>query len=348
MTFSDRILQWYARNRRQLPWRNTKNPYKIWLSEIILQQTRMAQGIPYYHDFISKYPTIFDLAKAEENEILKTWQGLGYYSRARNLHATAQYIAFECNGKFPNSYEELLKLKGVGDYTASAVASICFNEARPVIDGNVYRVLSRCFDVAMPIDSSEGKRHFKELAHEVKAPEQIGEYNQGIMEIGATVCLPKSPHCERCPISDLCLASARNTIQKRPVKKKRTPVRNRYFDYLVFLDPKQRTLLQKRTKKDIWRNLFEFPLIESDLREAPAFVKAQIESNTNWPPAADIRHLEEMDRLHKLSHQNLHTRFWVVNTEQELQAGIPMDGLEDFPVPVLIQDALRALKNSYF
>ena len=348
MTFSDRILNWYARNRRQLPWRNTKNPYKIWLSEIILQQTRIAQGIPYYQDFISKYPSIFDLAAAEEQEILKTWQGLGYYSRARNLHTTAKYLAHERKGKFPETYEELLKLKGVGDYTASAIASICFGEKRPVIDGNVYRVLSRCFDVDLPIDSSPGKKYFKDLAHEVMASQQIGDYNQGIMEIGATVCTPKSPSCRLCPISDGCLALERNTIAARPVKKKKTAVRNRYFDYLVFLDPKQHTLLQQRTKKDIWQNLYEFPLIETDRVEDVSAVEARIRSNTSWPVGSKIQYIGEMDRLHKLSHQNLHARFWIVRTETPLQKGIPLNNLDEFPVPVLIQEALQTLKNSYF
>ena len=348
MTFSDRILNWYAGNRRQLPWRNTKNPYKIWLSEIILQQTRMAQGIPYYHDFISKYPTIFDLAQAREQEILKTWQGLGYYSRARNLHTTAKFIADERNGQFPDNYDELLLLKGVGDYTASAIASICFDEARPVIDGNVYRVLSRCFDVDLAIDSTAGKAYYKELAHEVMALKQFGDYNQGIMEIGATVCTPKSPSCETCPLSDLCLSLARNTIAERPVKKKRVAVRNRYFDYLVFLDPKHHTVLQQRTENDIWKNLYEFPLIEMDHEEDIAAAEARIRSSTKWPTGSEIKYLQDMDRRHKLSHQTLHARFWIIYTKATLQKGVPVHDLDEFPVPVLIQDALQALKNSYF
>ena len=348
MTFSTRILNWYERNRRQLPWRNTKNPYKIWLSEIILQQTRIAQGLPYYLEFIRKYPTVFDLAKAEEQEILKTWQGLGYYSRARNLHETAKHLAYECEGKFPETYSDLIKLKGVGDYTASAIASICFDEAQPVIDGNVYRVLSRCFDVEIPIDSSQGKKHFKALAREVMSETAFGNYNQGIMEIGATVCVPKSPRCECCPIADLCLARARNTIRERPVKKKKLAIRERYFDYLVFLDPKRNTLLQQRTGKDIWRNLYEFPLIETDRVEDITWVEKEIRSNVRWPSSNKINYLQDLDKLHKLSHQTLHARFWMVHTEAELPEGVPVERLEEFPVPVLIQDAFQALKNSYF
>ena len=348
MTFSDRILKWYARNRRQLPWRNTKNPYKIYLSEIIMQQTRIAQGTPYYLDFISKYPSILSLAEAEEQEVLKTWQGLGYYSRARYLHATAKHIAFERNGKFPDTYEELLTLKGVGEYTAGAIASICFGESHAVIDGNVYRVLSRCFDVDLPIDTAAGKKYFKELAHELRALAQIGDYNQGIMEIGATVCLPTSPSCERCPLSDMCLALARDTIRERPVKKNRTRVRNRYFDYLVFLDPNGHTLLQQRTEKDIWKKLYEFPLIETGHPERTSIVEERIKSNTQWPQPTEIKYMKEMDRLHKLSHQTLHARFWIVYTNAFLKKGVPVEQLENFPVPVLIQDALKTLKNSYF
>lgn len=348
MTFSDKILKWYAGNSRQLPWRNTKDPYKIWLSEIILQQTRIVQGIPYYLDFISKYPSVFALAEADEQQILKTWQGLGYYSRARNLHATAKHIAFERHGKFPTSYEELLKLKGIGDYTASAIASICFGERRPVIDGNVYRVLSRCFDVALSIDSSQGRKYVKALAHEVMARTQIGDYNQGIMELGATVCLPKSPSCQECPLSDQCLGLANKTVLERPVKKKRTTARHRYFDYLIFLDPKHNTLVQKRTRKDIWRNLYEFPLIETENPEDISLLKRRAYASGTWPAPTKMIHLQELDRLHKLSHQTLHARFWIAYTDERIPDGIPVDALEEFPVPVLIQDAVKSLKNSYF
>lgn len=348
MTFSDKILIWYARNSRQLPWRNTKDPYHIWLSEIIMQQTRIAQGLPYYQAFIREYPSIFDLASANESQVLKLWQGLGYYSRARNLHATARHIAFERNGMFPKTYNELLKLKGIGDYTASAIASICYGEARPVIDGNVYRVLSRCFDVDLSIQSSKGKKFFKNLATEIMAKDQIGDYNQGVMEIGATVCLPKSPSCDSCPLNDQCLALARGTIDVRPVKKKRTPARIRHFDYLIYLDPEGRTYLQKRTGNDIWKNMFEFPLIESEQVIDTDSLQTAIHLQIDLPQAQEIVHVSEASRIHKLSHQHLNTRFWIVKTHEEIPEGIPWESIDSYPVPVLIHDTIQALKNSYF
>ncbi|MCB0376461.1 MAG: A/G-specific adenine glycosylase, partial [Sinomicrobium sp.] len=198
MSFSEEIVSWYAKNKRALPWRETKDPYKVWLSEIILQQTRVEQGLPYYLKFIDAYPTVFHLAAATDEAVLKLWQGLGYYTRARNLHATARYVAGSLNGVFPQTYKELLTLKGVGDYTASAVASICFNEPTPVVDGNVYRVLSRYFNVAIPVDSAEGAIYFKTLAQELLCRKDPSAYNQGIMEFGAVQCKPKSPDCGVC------------------------------------------------------------------------------------------------------------------------------------------------------
>ena len=195
MSFSQKILKWYGEHKRELPWRTTNDPYKIWLSEIMLQQTRVAQGTPYYHKFLEAFPTVYDLANAEEEQVLKLWQGLGYYSRARNLHATAKMVVTEYDGNFPNTYKELKSLKGVGDYTASAIASICFNEPEPVVDGNVYRVLARYFGVDLPINSTEGIKYFKELARDVMNVENIRDYNQGIMEFGAIQCAPKRPYC---------------------------------------------------------------------------------------------------------------------------------------------------------
>jgi len=210
MSFSKKILQWYAQNKRDLPWRKTRDPYRIWLSEIMLQQTRVAQGIPYYHRFIKSFPKVEDLAAASEEEVLKLWQGLGYYSRARNLHATAKLISEEYQGKFPSTYKELIKLKGVGDYTASAIASICFDAPEAVVDGNVYRVLARYFGVNTPINSAAGISYFKELAQSVMDSAEIRDYNQGIMEFGAIQCAPKKPYCLHCPLNDSCLALQQN------------------------------------------------------------------------------------------------------------------------------------------
>ncbi len=256
-------IDWYRQNKRDLPWRNTKNPYKIWLSEIILQQTRVDQGMNYYLKFIRNYPTIFDLANANEQDILNDWQGLGYYSRARNLHFTAKYISTELNGIFPNQFTEIIKLKGIGEYTASAIASFSFDLPYAVLDGNVYRVLSRVFDISTPIDSTEGKKEFQNLANELIDRENPAEYNQSIMEFGAMLCTPANPNCETCPLSSKCLSFANNTIKDRPLKEKKTKVRNRYFNFAIFKDNDQ-ILIEKRIAKDIWQHLYQFPLFETE------------------------------------------------------------------------------------
>jgi A/G-specific adenine glycosylase len=257
------IAEWYRLNKRDLPWRNTKDPYFIWLSEIILQQTRVLQGMNYYLKFIQNYPTVFDLANASEQDVLNDWQGLGYYSRARNLHSTAKIIAFELNGIFPSNFQEIKKLKGIGDYTAAAIASFGFDLPFSVVDGNVYRVLSRAFDVDIPIDSSQGKKYFAELAQELLSRENPAIHNQAIMELGAIQCLPVSPICEVCPLNLKCLSRANNTIQFRPVKEKKTKVRNRYFYFMIFRKGNE-IILTKRKEKDIWQHLYQFPMIEKD------------------------------------------------------------------------------------
>ena len=213
MTFSQKILLWYAENKRNLPWRTTRDPYKIWLSEIILQQTRVVQGQPYYMRFLAEFPSVYDLAKAKEEQVLKIWQGLGYYSRARNLHATSKIIVDDLDGKFPNTYTGLLALKGVGDYTASAIASICYNIPEPVVDGNVYRVLSRYYGSDLPINSTKGITYFKQLAREVMDSGNIRDYNQGIMEFGAIQCVPNKPDCKKCPLNDSCVALETSKIE---------------------------------------------------------------------------------------------------------------------------------------
>ncbi len=206
MNFKKILTNWYSINKRNLLWRSTKNPYFIWLSEIIMQQTQVKQGSPYYEAFINQFPTVFDLAEADEETVLKLWQGLGYYSRARNLHASAKHIAYELNGKFPTTYSEIIKLKGVGDYTASAIASICFDEPTAVVDGNVYRVLSRYFGIDTPINSTQGIKEFKALASTLLDTAHPGDYNQAVMEFGATQCKPKNPYCMVCPLKDSCVA----------------------------------------------------------------------------------------------------------------------------------------------
>jgi len=348
MTFSKKILLWYSENKRSLPWRNTTDPYKIWLSEIILQQTRVVQGTPYYFKFIEHFPTVYDLADASEEKVLKLWQGLGYYSRARNLHFTAKKIVEEYNGNFPDTYEELLKLKGVGDYTASAIVSISYNQPEPVVDGNVYRVLSRYFGVELPINASNGITYFKSLARKVLSTENIREYNQGIMEFGAIQCTPRKPLCLSCPLNESCVALLTDSIAKYPVKLKNANVKKRFFNYLVVMDEDGNTNLIKRSGKDIWQNLYEFPLLETHKEISIKEVKQRLPEIL----ALEEPHLvyESSDKaiVHKLSHQHLHTKFWIVKTSDRLEDGLSPVELDKYPVPVLIAEFIKTLKNSYF
>ena len=244
--FSLSIIGWYRQNKRDLPWRNTKDPYLIWLSEIILQQTRVEQGTSYYLKFKENYPEVADLANATELDVLNNWQGLGYYSRARNLHHSAKHIHEVLNGEFPSEYSEIIKLKGVGKYTAAAISSFAFNEAQAVVDGNVYRLLSRVFDIDLPIDSGKGQKYFQQLADELIDTEDSATHNQAIMEVGSIVCSPKAPSCAVCPLNDICLGLKNNTIEQRPVKTKKIKVTSRFFHYLVFhFDNK--TYIEKRS-----------------------------------------------------------------------------------------------------
>ncbi|APY08677.1 A/G-specific adenine glycosylase [Winogradskyella sp. J14-2] len=339
MDFKNTLTNWYSNNKRDLPWRNTKNPYYIWLSEIILQQTQVKQGLPYYNAFIKQYPTVFDLANASEEEVLKLWQGLGYYSRARNLHTTAKYVAFKLHGKFPDNYKDLLKLKGVGDYTASAIASIAFNEIAAVVDGNVYRVLSRYFGVETPINSTNGIKEFKALASSLIDKEQPATFNQAIMEFGATQCKPKNPYCMVCPLNDSCVALQKNIIDSLPVKLKKTKVKNRFFNFLVCIDKGKNTLLEKRISKGIWQNLYQFPLIESNKSlSSDEFHLLNIKDSFLHNLKFDYTLYSLEDKVHKLSHQHLYTKFWIIETEELLKNAISIKDIKRYPVPVLIGD----------
>lgn len=340
MHFSKILIEWYLQNKRDLPWRNTTDPYKIWLSEIMLQQTRVAQGLPYYYKFLENFPKVENLANANEDLVLKLWQGLGYYSRARNLHATAKHVANNLGGKFPDTYKELKKLKGVGDYTASAIASISFNEAQPVVDGNVYRVLSRFFGVQLPINSTEGIKFFKELAHKVKSEDAIATYNQAIMEFGAIQCKPQSPDCQVCPLQNECIAFKKELVATLPVKLKKVKVKHRYFNYVVFIDDSGKTSLQKRTQKGIWYNLFEFPLIETLAPVANSKVLLEDELFQN-KKIATLELYNDKDVVHKLSHQHLHTKFWVVHLQNQLEDGISLSESKGYAVPVLIANFMK-------
>ncbi|NDV15221.1 A/G-specific adenine glycosylase [Muricauda sp. TY007] len=344
MTFAHKILNWYHEHQRELPWRQTRDPYKVWLSEIILQQTRVAQGMPYYYRFVEAFPTIHDLANAPEEQVLKLWQGLGYYSRARNLHTTAKMVVEDFEGEFPDTYNGLKSLKGVGDYTASAIASFCFDIAEPVVDGNVYRVLSRYFGVDLPINSTQGIKYFKELARGVMDERNIRDYNQGIMEFGAVQCVPKKPYCLLCPLQESCVALQENKVDQLPVKLNKTKVRNRYFNYIVLLDDDGKTILEQRTGKGIWQNLYQFPLIESEKMLQAEELRPLIKKKDIVPETASISLYNNEPIVHKLSHQHLYTQFWILKTSDILEEGTPWKEIGGFPVPVLIADFIKTLK----
>jgi A/G-specific adenine glycosylase len=259
---AERLLAWYERHRRELPWRETTDPYRIWISEVILQQTRVAQGTDYYHRFVERFPDVRSLAEAPTGEVLRLWQGLGYYSRARNLHAAAQAVMSRFEGRFPQTYDEIRSLPGVGDYTAAAIASFAFGLPHAAIDGNVYRWLSRLYGIELPIDMSAGKKQFAELAASLIDRRRPGLFNQAAMEFGALQCTPRSPDCGVCPFSDRCLALAVGTVDKLPVKKAKVEVKSRWFNYLV-IRCNGRILLRQRAPGDIWEGLYEYPLIET-------------------------------------------------------------------------------------
>ncbi len=259
--FSTHVISWYRANPRELPWRGTSDPYKIWLSEIILQQTRVAQGLPYYCAFVEAYPTVKDLALAPESEVLRLWQGLGYYSRARNLHACAQFIWQELDGHFPNTYESLLKLKGVGSYTAAAISSFAFSEAKAVVDGNVFRVLARYFGIETDIATSKAKKEFEALANRLIPQDNPGEFNQAMMDFGARQCVPKNPDCESCPLSNSCFALKNGLIKQLPVKINKVKVKERSFHYFVIRCGDD-WVWKRRSAGDIWEGLHDFPVSE--------------------------------------------------------------------------------------
>lgn len=337
MKFSNLLIQWYLQNKRDLPWRNTTDPYQIWLSEIILQQTRVAQGLPYYIAFTEAFPTVFDLANADEEQVLKLWQGLGYYSRARNLHTTAQYVVNELKGVFPDTYELLIQLKGVGAYTAAAVASFSSNEAVPVVDGNVYRVLARYFGVATDISSSGANKEFTQLADELLDKKQPLLFNQAIMEFGALQCVPKNPDCSECVLQNGCVALQQKKVAEFPVKLKKLKITKRYFNYIVFKDELYSTIIQKREGKGIWQNLYEFPLIETPyFADEEEVLQLLLQNNFCELPVVNIRLLSPQNIVHKLSHQHLYVRFFEVAVQGELGNGLSHEELVKYPFPIVI------------
>jgi len=319
--FSFQIIRWYIDNPRDLPWRNTRDPYKIWLSEIILQQTRVAQGLPYYEAFVNDYPTVEDLALASEEDVLRLWQGLGYYSRARNLHFCAKNIWFELGGKFPNTYESLLKLKGVGSYTAAAISSFAFDEVKAVVDGNVFRVLARYFGIPTDIASGAGKKEFEALANAIIPSDNPAEFNQAMMDFGARLCVPKSPDCESCPLKNTCFAYQQDLVGSLPVKINKTKVKERALHYMV-IRCGTFSVWNKRTAGDIWEGLHDFPQEETlTLGENKGKILPLPESVEAYPK--DFRHI--------LSHQRLTAKFSTItispNKSTELAEWCDSQGL---------------------
>jgi len=346
MKFTKLLIQWYLENKRDLPWRNTKNPYLIWLSEIILQQTRVAQGLPYFIAFTNAFPTVYDLANASEQEVLKLWQGLGYYSRARNLHKTAQHVAFDLKGIFPRNYSELLHLKGVGEYTAAAIASFCYDEKVAVVDGNVFRVLSRYFEVETDISLQSAKKEFQNLAFELIENESPALFNQAIMEFGALQCVPKSPNCSDCVMNNSCLALQKKKVNLLPLKSKKTKVTKRYFNYLILEDELQNTIINQRTEKGIWHNLYQFPLIETQRDENLETILSKMEQESPFKnKVVSLSELNSSSIIHKLSHQHLHIKFWKVNVSGTLINGISKEKALEFPFPIVIYNFIE---NDFF
>ena len=339
MIFSKTLTQWYLQHKRDLPWRNNTSPYQIWLSEIILQQTRVAQGLPYYLAFVEAFPTVFDLANATEQKVLKLWQGLGYYSRARNLHKTAQIIAFDLNGVFPADYKNLLHLKGVGDYTAAAIASFAYNERVPVVDGNVFRVLARYIGVEEDIAQAKTRKIFQNIALELMMPEEPNLFNQAIMEFGALQCIPKNPNCTICPFNGSCYALKYNKIGELPIKSKKSKPTNKHFNYLIYIDENLNIPIVQRTEKGIWQNLYQFPLIESETElqsiENPTFFTNEI---------LNIQLFNQIPIVHKLTHQHLSIKFWHIMVEGKIDTAKSLTEIKTYPFPIVIHNFLENLK----
>lgn len=334
----NKLSQWYEQHHRILPWRETEDPYRIWISEIILQQTRVAQGLEYYMRFVERFPDVRSLASASEDEVLRYWQGLGYYSRARNLHRAAQTIVQRQSTVFDTPvdisdqasiFQELISLPGIGEYTAGAIASFAFNLPYPALDGNVYRVLARLYDCEIAFDTSAGKKHFHQLANQLLDLSNPRLFNSAIMEFGALHCTPTSPDCAHCPIQECCLAYAHHTVELLPVRKPRTALRDRYLNYTIYCTPDMRTLIQQRTEKDIWQHLYEFPLQETEAL---------------LPVAAGVA---QVDLKHILSHQRIHARFHIKKVEQLPQIpntiAIPLSSLDDYALSRLTLRALDML-----
>ena len=338
MNFSTILIDWYLKNKRELPWRYTTNPYHIWLSEIILQQTRVNQGLPYFESFTSNFPSINDLANATEDEVLKLWQGLGYYSRARNLHATAKFISANLNGIFPKQYDEIIKLKGIGPYTAAAIASFAYKEQVAVVDGNVFRVISRYFGIFDDISTSKTRNVFQDLANELICKSNPDLFNQAIMDFGATQCTQKNPDCLNCVFQENCFAFRNQKTTELPVKLGKTKVSNRYFNFIIYKDKSDFTIIEQRVEKGIWQNLFQFPLIETsesvDLKNIKSLINESFQNITK---------LNQTEIIHKLSHQKLHINFWELEVDEiSNENKISIEDLNTFAFPIVLSNFIKS------
>ncbi len=339
------LLSWYDENKRDLPWRGTDDPYLVWVSEIILQQTRVTQGWDYYVRFTRRFPNVESLANASEEEVLRLWQGLGYYSRARNMHAAAKTILSRFNGKFPTRHTDILSLKGIGEYTAAAISSIAFNEPLVAIDGNVLRVIARLFEVEEPVQSTKGKRTIKELTKELLPKERPGAFNQALMDLGALVCVPRRPKCNDCPLADSCMAYAGGRTEELPVRMKKKKAKRRYFTYL-HIRQNGNTFIRRRVGKDIWRNLYEFPLIETNEPIGLEMLLQNDEYNQLLGEAASLAIDGPFTYNHLLTHQQIHANFFRVTLRKEAVHAF-MDQYEQIAEEEIEQYPVSRLMHKY-
>jgi len=341
--FAQRLMNWYAENHRDLPWRNTREPYIIWLSEIILQQTRVEQGLPYFLKFMDNFPNVRSLALAHEGEVMKNWQGLGYYSRARNLHAAAKYIAFDCGGEFPNTYSELLKLKGVGAYTAAAIASFAFNEAVPVVDGNVYRFISRYLGIGMPIGTTKAQAHFIAILKEWMPKEQAALFNQATMEFGALHCTPKQTKCMSCPFQLDCVAYQAKAVDNYPVKASKTKVKEVFYNFLI-IEHHTKVWMTQRDDSGLWKRLWHFPLIETAYSMNAERLKIQV-ADLLLLDQSDLQLEIDWQTIHLLSHRKIQARFWTIKSKHAPNKndifGFSWSELEKLALPQLMVKYLQ-------
>ena len=336
VTFSNKLINWYNHNKRDLPWRKTKDPYKIWVSEIILQQTRIEFGIKYYNKFLKSYPDVKKLANSKEMDLMKIWEGLGYYSRAIYMLKTAKIVLNSFNGVFPLRYEELIQLPGIGDYTASAISSICNDELQVVVDGNVLRFLSRIHKIDLPIESIKTKKYFKKLGFKLIQDVKPGDFNQALMDYGSTICKPKKFDCNSCLFSIDCKAYNSNSVENYPVKKKKIKLKDRFLNYVVVVTNDNKTQIKKRDSSGIWKNLYEFPLIETKIETSAKQISKELDLNLK-----DLLSVKKIN--HRLSHQLLHITFFVYKVDYKLDDLVDINTLASYPFPKPINKFISEL-----